>query len=1275
MKGDLMKTPTQAVFLAFMLGLLVLCCPGAISAQTPTAEPPTLLSPLDGAVTSGVTHPPIGLPILRWAPVTGATRYHIQLSTSAGFASTVVDFDTYATAYVPSTALADGTYYWRVKAFISPTWGAYSDVWAFTKAWNADGLLPELISPEEGAERASFGPEDFTWTPVAGAAHYRFEISPDPTFSSIVYNALTVQPQHTPVSRLANSTYYWRVTPIDRRGNVGAASATGSFTFNWNLAPALLAPANNIDVQFLPRFSWTAVEAARDYRLEISTQPDFSTSLSAYTTDQTDYTPDRNLANDQDYYWRVRANDQEGVNGPWSEVRRLRVRWNFEAQLLTPLNNAVRTSYPFFSWAPIPGAERYEIQIDESTSFASPIASERVFNALSYTQPSWPNVTVDGDYFWRLRGIDGQGNLTPWSDLRSFRPTCRTSPNHIYPHYYYAPDTANLPVHGDRTIAWPVFVWNTAFVCDPVTGTVQPPDYYELTVDDDAAFGTPNFQVRTLGHGAAPTAANPFTGLTPGGIYYWRVRAYLGGQQIGADSPWVLRYDPATPELPTAPEPEPIYPADGFEAVEAPPVLGWLPVAGANSYRVQVARDDTFTDIVDEALAQFVNYVPWQGRRTPMPFGAYYWRVRRETPAIGPWSTAQRFNLSVDLRMSNSYDLPPPIRPASILTATARYNPAWTYVSDGGSLGQGAGGLGALHVMLDRNLMATQPLNWVIAFETGAAIGDALLYGIYIDIDHRANQGAPTDPLGKPIAVTATAWPEYVIYINKAAGAWPGPGDAAYYRWTGATWTPAQTLAALGGDLWVDLVRGAVQLLVPYTALGAEDPAASGSLALTVFTTGLGTGVGVQYTVPPQPSALISRPAFVSDMLTPLYPFDTPLSNPIIYYDMPALRWRMPMFDSVDGYQVQVARDTRFTQIVETWETSETQTWPYFALLPASFQSENAYEDNESYYWRVRIRHERYTANSSFFDYGVWSPPMRFKLDSRLVGNPRLSTGPDPAMTPTFVWDRVDGASGYRLQLDNDSNFSSPLANKNIDGTSFTPTEALPDGVYYWRVVMRRASNVIGHWTPTMSFVKRSLSPTPISPVHDAAITQQPTFTWSAVLTPTVTPRLAAPRYRLQVASDPNFSNLRINSTTTAASYTPLKGQSLADGAWYWRVAILDANGNLGTYSATQRFYKEYLPPVLLAPAQGTSTIGTPTFEWAPIAGAAHYKLQYADNALFNNAISITTDNTSHAPTGRLLKNNYYWRVQMYDIDNNPGPFMAGWVRVGRTVYLPLAVR
>ncbi|MEZ4639175.1 MAG: hypothetical protein R2856_30125 [Caldilineaceae bacterium] len=48
--------------------------------------------------------------------------------------------------------------------------------------------------------------------------------------------------------------------------------------------------------------------------------------------------------------------------------------------------------------------------------------------------------------------------------------------------------------------------------------------------------------------------------------------------------------------------------------------------------------------------------------------------------------------------------------------------------------------------------------------------------------------------------------------------------------------------------------------------------------------------------------------AYVTDLLMPLYPFDTPLSNPYVFFDPPSLRWRL-LHKSVDGYQVEIARD------------------------------------------------------------------------------------------------------------------------------------------------------------------------------------------------------------------------------------------------------------------------------------------------------------------------------------------------------------------------------
>jgi len=257
--------------------------------------------------------------------------------------------------------------------------------------------------------------------------------------------------------------------------------------------------------------------------------------------------------------------------------------------------------------------------------------------------------------------------------------------------------------------------------------------------------------------------------------------------------------------------------------------------------------------------------------------------------------------------------------------------------------------------------------------------------------------------------------------------------------------------------------------------------------------------------------------------------------------------------------------------LLPSLNSHEKSTSSFFPFLTTAFQPQKAYADNESYYWRVRLRHERYDTQTTKYDNGPWSPAMRFKLDSRQVGNPTLSTGDLAETTPSFAWDRVEGAAGYTIQVANDANFSSPLISRDLDGTSYTPTTALPDGTYYWRVAMRRSDKVIGHWMPAMTFVKQSLVPTLLTPITRAnesikVVNEQPTLAWSALLTPTVQPRIAASLYRLQLDEDPNFGSPLL-FTTEATAFTLPEGKGIADGTWYWRVAIIDASNNVGTYS------------------------------------------------------------------------------------------------------------
>lgn len=1283
--------------------------------STDAVQTPDPVAPEDGASTTPLTDPPLGMPTLRWAPVPNATRYQVQISASLAFGQVLVDKTTAATSYTPEKSLADGPYYWRVRAEVNRQWSFFSAPRLFTKDWSAGGtLVPQLLAPDDDPAGefpiAAFLSDHFRWEPVPGAATYLLEISSSPTFNNQAdrngyYAAETVEPRHTPLFHLRDSVYYWRVIPRDNQNNAGAPSAVRVFTYRWDEAPRLVAPDSNplheapVRLRFVPRFSWEPVLGASGYRFELSTEADFSSLLLNIATTNTDYTPENALANNKDYYWRVKAirKLREGeVTGPPSEVRRFNANWVAPPQQLTPDDFGAQHTYPYFSWAPVAGAEKYRIRI-----WGPEVSIDRTLtNATAYTQPEWRKLFFDADYFWQVQAIDARGNTTDWSEVRQFQFVPAPPPNLIYPEPYYVPDAEGMPVHTNRTIAYPLFVWDTTHVYQPVMSETEKPtlisdgprvftypDAYLLEVATDEVFGPGSivFGLETAGQAAAPTLDRPFANLTDGAIYYWRVTPLRNGAPLSWPStPWPVRIDRRVPQLPVAGDGSMnlYYPANAFESVAIPPVLGWQPVADAHHYRVEISRDAGFTRIVDSAAALFANYVPWQGRPDPMPFGVYWWRVqaqRADNSPLTPWSETRYFVLSQELMIGNEFDYQL-LKNGTLLDEgdltdldRSRYDPALSRIATGDAVMDAPYSLGSLHLVDDRSLNNLQR-NWVLAFQVPPTSIGAVDYAIYIDVNRHPGMGGSSDPRGKAITIPADSLfkPDHVIYISRvddSVGA-----TAQLVRWGGSGWLGPVSLS--GVTFYPD--RGVIQLIFPYTAILRDTDRFVGSLAITVVSSAAGAGAAMQSSIPPQSApGVLDSPALVSNMLTPLFPFNTPLSNPTVYYELPVLRWRMPHFNSNDGYQVQVARDADFTTIVETWESFESNSGSYYAGIPTAFRSGNAYSDDESYFWRVRRRHERYVrSSSSSFDWGPWSPPMRFKLSSYQVGNPRTSLGDSASATPAFLWERVEGASGYTIQISSDSKFASLLYDKRIDTNSFVPTTTLPDGVFYWRVAMRRSNTVRGQWTePALVFNKTPLTTTLLGPGEGAVINHQPTFTWSPVLHNNGELRVAAPRYRLQWDSNPSFTR-PTSVETTATSYTPVKGQSLADGTWYWRVTVIDGSNRLGANSQSGSFYKEYLPPPLIAPAQGGVLSGEVQFIWSSIPGAAAYEIEVADNEPFNRPVvrATVTDQTRFTPLVVLPEKEYYWRVRLRDVDGRTGPYTLGRFSSLPTSALPYSV-
>ena len=68
---------------------------------------------------------------------------------------------------------------------------------------------------------------------------------------------------------------------------------------------------------------------------------------------------------------------------------------------------------------------------------------------------------------------------------------------------------------------------------------------------------------------------------------------------------------------------------------------------------------------------------------------------------------------------------------------------------------------------------------------------------------------------------------------------------------------------------------------------------------------------------------------------------------------------------------------------------------------------------------------------------------------------------PDPTndFTPTLEWNELSGVSTYRIQIDDDVSFATPLEDVYVSGAvnlsgpfNYTPGGNLPEGHVFWRV-------------------------------------------------------------------------------------------------------------------------------------------------------------------------------------------------------------------------------
>jgi hypothetical protein len=300
--------------------------------------------------------------------------------------------------------------------------------------------------------------------------------------------------------------------------------------------------------------------------------------------------------------------------------------------------------------------------------------------------------------------------------------------------------------------------------------------------------------------------------------------------------------------------------------------------------------------------------------------------------------------------------------------------------------------------------------------------------------------------------------------------------------------------------------------------------------------------------------------------------------------------------------------------------------------------------------------------------------------------------GPSPTLTapasdaqavhPEFDWTPVTGAHHYRVVLyPAGSSVGTELIDPDESGTrrfpwrsAFTPIVPISPGDYEWQVKAYTETSVL------MS--SSALRPITIEPLELATLTAPANCVeGSACTVHPATPLLQwnpvpwAAFYRVHLALDGDFTNVRHIYTTTQASLRPYEAlpDNQAGQSYHWFVQPCRTTAVCGRFDSTvfdtaRAFRKASRPIALLSPAHEARVADQVTFSWGSLSSqwvasdddddleAEYYKIEISTRSDFTSLLETAkVDQTTYTPYLKTYPEGpIYWRVQAYDSSNNP---------------------
>ncbi|MDQ3777611.1 MAG: hypothetical protein M3310_01900, partial [Actinomycetota bacterium] len=424
------------------------------------------------------------------------------------------------------------------------------------------------------------------WSAVPYAAKYLVTIASDPMLGSAVGGQQNVETAGTVYAPrallLPPGTYYWGVTPLDAQGHRGVPSPVASFTWTWPTATALTVTDLMAEPEvFDPLFSWNLVPGAAKYELEVNPTAEFSPGSKVCCTGPitgTSHSPTF-LLRDNTYHWRVRAVDAFGNAGVWNVGAPFTKTFAKVPPVPAPSvkNLHMRDNLVDPGSDLEPGTPGHQTQVPIVTWSPVPGASSYEIDVFPFEDGicDWSDSDFPVDR-WRLTTAS-----TSWSPLGNF------GSNKPYPDAHPVANDGIRALVADKSYCVRV----RPRADRDSSGEEVYGDYTYLNDGTGVSF---TWRGHPVGAACSPTC----------------IPGYLGA------SDYVL-------------------PTTGTTTTRMP-LFTWKPVAGKASYFVLVAKDPSFSNIVDYAFTQLPAYAP-RTANTPETYPdeetLYYWAV---LPATNP---------------------------------------------------------------------------------------------------------------------------------------------------------------------------------------------------------------------------------------------------------------------------------------------------------------------------------------------------------------------------------------------------------------------------------------------------------------------------------------------------------------------------------------------------------------------------------------------------------------------------------------------------------------